>query len=991
MNTLNQLNTLTKIIDCLPTRILCCGIYLALFLMGCEPSSQQSTEDPSPSIFIPTETRDTASNQTEDEPDIFEGPVINSVIPTRGPTTGGITLRVIGEDFRSPMELKIGDSFCENLEVENSNRLNCQLPASADSGSVSVAASWVNEGDTSTLEDGFNYFTPMRVDSLTPEIGPANGGTVVTITGEGFTESTQVRFGGIPAINVNVDTPQSLTVIVPAGPSGLVDVTLFSENGDLTLNNAYRWQTPIGVTRIEPRWSTTDGDIEAQIYGFGLIDDSQIFIGGRAADIVENTESRRLSVRIPPNTDVGWASLTIENGNGAWNTANGILYISPEAGTFEVLDALPNTLPSETGGQFLIAGNGFDDSVAVYIDNEPLRCNVESPQLMECFTPSRTSGLYSIMVVKGDEEVSIPFTFNRRLEVYRLTPNRAAVSGGGLIKVEGRGFDENVTLLIDQQEVPIEYLESSEVLWFVAPPHLPGLTDLLIQQSDQLNSTIDQGSTYLPEALTYFDPISRFGGMWGEDISHSVNVTTLNIYDLSPVDGVTIAVRPFDDPLSTTPFEGTTNARGQVTISSRDLSTPLTLTASKADYEIHTIDRVSAENVTVVLFPFTPPEGDGGMSPGIEPVQINGTLEGLNDLPKPIEPGYILRAFIDTSHSGRFNRNFLPATSPTAILTEDGPFGLTSRPGQFALVLTVAYVSIEDFDRFLEGSLSYWLMRSRTKPVWLGFVQNLSLSPGATISDLIIRPSVPLNQEVAISLVNPSVSTQSDIEAELLSQWLSAEGDGEPPSGEFAPWAPTYTVQASLDLGPDGYWQIDPQNESESPRFTARFLPDFDALPSNIPLIWRARYEVLPNSPVSTAFAEQTNAVDQLNIGPFVSAPKLQNVERSAEVRIGDTLSWNYWPGLDRPLTEPPEFTSVRFIQSGLPVWSYTLPGGIRQITIPPLSIEEGSAGLLLGDFQIEIQTIKTRFGLNYQDYTLRDLRDLHSASVLRFPLTFTQ
>src|SRR5262249_34507777 len=44
------------------------------------------------------------------------------------------------------------------------------------------------------LADGFTP-TP-RVTAASPSIGPASGGTAVTITGTGFTAATHVRFGG---------------------------------------------------------------------------------------------------------------------------------------------------------------------------------------------------------------------------------------------------------------------------------------------------------------------------------------------------------------------------------------------------------------------------------------------------------------------------------------------------------------------------------------------------------------------------------------------------------------------------------------------------------------------------------------------------------------------------------------------------------------------------------------------------------------------------
>ena len=65
------------------------------------------------------------------------------------------------------------------------------------------------------------------VTLVTPDYGPLSGGTVVTISGSGFTGATAVDFGGAAATNVTVNSDTSVTATSPASPSSLtVDVTV---------------------------------------------------------------------------------------------------------------------------------------------------------------------------------------------------------------------------------------------------------------------------------------------------------------------------------------------------------------------------------------------------------------------------------------------------------------------------------------------------------------------------------------------------------------------------------------------------------------------------------------------------------------------------------------------------------------------------------------------------------------------------------------------
>jgi large repetitive protein len=69
------------------------------------------------------------------------------------------------------------------------------------------------------------------VTSLTPATGPAAGGTVVTITGTGFTGATSAQFGSNPGTALTVVSDTEITVTSPAGAVGAVPVTVTTPAG----------------------------------------------------------------------------------------------------------------------------------------------------------------------------------------------------------------------------------------------------------------------------------------------------------------------------------------------------------------------------------------------------------------------------------------------------------------------------------------------------------------------------------------------------------------------------------------------------------------------------------------------------------------------------------------------------------------------------------------------------------------------------------------
>jgi hypothetical protein len=72
---------------------------------------------------------------------------------------------------------------------------------------------------------------PPTVASLSPQQGPAAGGTNVTITGTGFTGATGVSFGGTAATAFTVVSDTEITATAPARNAGAADVTVTTANG----------------------------------------------------------------------------------------------------------------------------------------------------------------------------------------------------------------------------------------------------------------------------------------------------------------------------------------------------------------------------------------------------------------------------------------------------------------------------------------------------------------------------------------------------------------------------------------------------------------------------------------------------------------------------------------------------------------------------------------------------------------------------------------
>lgn len=110
----------------------------------------------------------------------------------------------------------------------------------------SLGTSWSIANDAANLNDeefpnadfdfdqgGVDTEAPT-IDSITPNSGPAAGGTVVTITGANLTGVTGVTFGGTPGTSLELVNDAELSVVAPAHAAGAVNVVVTDPVGSDT-------------------------------------------------------------------------------------------------------------------------------------------------------------------------------------------------------------------------------------------------------------------------------------------------------------------------------------------------------------------------------------------------------------------------------------------------------------------------------------------------------------------------------------------------------------------------------------------------------------------------------------------------------------------------------------------------------------------------------------------------------------------------------------
>lgn len=318
-------------------------------------------------------------------PPIF---IVEEVTPSTGPVEGR-RVNIRGQGFEEPVRVFFGSLRGEVISV-GPRTIVAQAPPIDELAAntfltvdVSVTINVndpVTPSQTDTLTQGFTYVGETvdipSITSLTPTSGPNEGGTIVTVFGEGFSREVQLFFGTattrIEAEVINVSSTQirartpSATGFNAANANSLVDVRVRNLDTGLqsTLTQAFQYGTsgsdPVVITSVGPNEGPYFGGFNVTVFGRGFEEPVAVGLGAFASQII-SVSGTEIIVRAPRVQLSGCAdessptSVTnIETGE----TAGGPNFTFRALGP-AIFDVSPTVSSSAGGGTVTVTGSNI--------------------------------------------------------------------------------------------------------------------------------------------------------------------------------------------------------------------------------------------------------------------------------------------------------------------------------------------------------------------------------------------------------------------------------------------------------------------------------------------------------------------------------------------------------------------------------------------------------------------------------------------------------
>ncbi|MBZ3876694.1 Fibrocystin-L [Sciurus carolinensis] len=373
--------------------------------------------------------------------DPMSTPLILDTSPSQGSYEDSTILTIAGSGFSpsSAVSVLVGPTRCSLLSVIE-NEIKCQI-LNGSAGQLPVAVSIANVGLAQNVEDeGFHFIYQSRISRIWPDSGSLAGGTLLTLSGFGFSENSKVLVGNETCSVIEGDL-NKITCRTPKRIEGTVDISVITNGFQATAKDVFSYnclQTPV-ITDFSPKVRTILGDVNLTIkgYNFGneLTQNLVVYVGGKPCQVLHwnFTDIRCLLPTLSP----GKHNIHVEVRNWGFASTRNKLNASIQY-ILEVTNMFPQRGSLYGGTEITVLGFGFS---TIPMENTVLLGGPENLHLGSSVAGClATEPLCSLNNTRVENSNRLLFELSSCISpsISNITPSTGTVNE--LITITGHGF-----------------------------------------------------------------------------------------------------------------------------------------------------------------------------------------------------------------------------------------------------------------------------------------------------------------------------------------------------------------------------------------------------------------------------------------------------------------------------------------------------------------------------------------------------------------------
>ncbi|MFA4861033.1 IPT/TIG domain-containing protein [Methanoregula sp.] len=383
---------------------------------------------------------------------------------------------------------------------------------------------------------------PM-ITGLSPSGGPVKGGTVVTITGSGFTGTKDVLFGGKSVTGINIINDSQLTVITPQHPEERVLISILTAEGVpghmepfTQFQYAYEESPLPRLSTISPSSGSTRGGT-VRLTGSGFTGTKEVLFGNQSGVVLDIVDDSHLSLFAPFSWYPGSVPVTVRNAHGSAGSLDPVILYTYEYPLPELTNISPSSGSVAGGTAVTITGSGFTGITNVQFgENSATGLNVINNWELTILTPPSSDGIVAVSVSNpaGTGRSSGAATmFHYEVPVPKLTgisPPAGSMDGGTVVTLTGSGFNGTRSVLLGGKPVTVLNIVNDSQLTILTPPSSLGSFPISITNAYGEGGSLGPSTLFqyvinpVPTAVPVRTAPSDPGYSGGLNVSPSVSI-----------------------------------------------------------------------------------------------------------------------------------------------------------------------------------------------------------------------------------------------------------------------------------------------------------------------------------------------------------------------------------------------------------------------------------------------------------------------------------
>lgn len=324
-------------------------------------------------------------------------PYLLSIRPLKGPCRGGTSVFLSGAHFPNADRLACTfGALVVPARWLSRELVQCESPPRLETGHVDVQVS--ADGRLLTSEGlSFLYFK-AQVRGVSPSVGPMKGGTLVSVSGEGFVQSENiVVLFGRTRVQGSFVTSSEIQCLTPEQPNAREAQVSVSANGvhvESGSDAIFTFTTSVSLSSIEPSWGFQEDETTMMLYGSGFANTSDFacVFGGNGTRLIATFHSMAaMSCAVPRGTVEGEYEVGLTT-NGRTYTGGGPTFSVEKEPT--IISMFPTSGPTWGGEAIHVKGFDFKDTAELgcLFGLEAVHARWESSTSLRCTSPAGNAG-----------------------------------------------------------------------------------------------------------------------------------------------------------------------------------------------------------------------------------------------------------------------------------------------------------------------------------------------------------------------------------------------------------------------------------------------------------------------------------------------------------------------------------------------------------------------------------------------------------------------